>query len=248
MTLLDELFRSYSFEELVELMINKIGLGSLIVLFGAYFAAIVYFSALPSKGRFSTDFPKTNALEFFQQTFYVFFFLIFLMPFVSGLVSFFLVLLLYGFVFGAMLVNVRVLGRDLSFDEYVELKQGNHMLIMRKYYGGIALIWLVLLVELLAFLSCDPTIPLFGWIIVLYSLLAASLQAALGQGFLYNARHCIHAKIVTADGLVEGFIVAKGSDHYLVKTKENYVMLSSAYVKSIYPSPPPEYPRDSSDC
>ena len=241
MTLLDELFRFYSFKELVELIINEIGLGSLIILFSAYFAAIVYFSSLPSKGQFSTDFSKSYALSFFQQAFYILSFLIFLMPFISGWGSFILMFLLYVPIFCAMLVNVRVLGRDFSFDDYMELKRDGFKLIVRKarkYYAGIALIWLVVLVELLVFLSCDPSIPLFGWVVVIYSLVAASLQAAFGQGILYNAQHCIYAKIVTAEGIVEGFIVAKDSNHYLVKTKENYIVLSREYVKSIFPSPP----------
>ena len=251
MTLLDELFRFYSFKELVDLVINEIGLGSLIILFSAYFAAIVYFSSLPSKGRFSTDFSKTYALSFFQQAFYILSFPIFLMPFVSGLYSFILVFLLYIFILSAMLVNVRVLGRDFSFEDYLELKQISFKLIAGKawkYYVGIALIWLVVLVELLIFLSCDPSIPLFGWIVILYSLVAASLQAAFGQGILYNAFHCMYAKIVTVDGIVKGFIIAKDSDHYLVKTKENDIILSREYVKSIYPLIPSAHPCEPAHC
>jgi hypothetical protein len=242
LSLLDELFRSYGFKELVDVIINKIGFGSLIILFGAYFAAIVYFSALPSKGRFSTDFSQSSAVEFFSQAFYVFSFLILLMPFISGWYSFLLVLLLYGPIVGAMLVNVRILSRDITFNEYVQFRQSGVKSVtsMTGRYMGIFLIWLVALSELLAFLHFDPTIPLFGWVVILYSLAAAFLQVALGQGFLYNARSCAYAKITTADGLVEGFIVAKGSDHYLVKTRENDVLLSSEYVKSVSPSPLPK--------
>jgi hypothetical protein len=239
LTLLDELFRSYSFKELVELIINKIGFGSLIVLFAAYFAAIVYFSALPSKGRFSPDFPRSNAVSFFQQAFYVFSFITFLMPFISGWGSFFLVLFLYFIIVVPMIVNIYVLRRDFTFEEYVKFKNGGFM-SMKWKFSGIALSWVVMLVELLAFSYYDPTISLVGWAIILYSLAAAFLQAALGQSILINASSCVYAKIITVDGLVEGFIVAKGSDHYLVKTRENDVLLSNEYVKSISPSPLPK--------
>ena len=235
LTLLDELFRSYSFKELVDLVINKLGFSALIVLFGAHFAAIVYFSALPSKGRFSTDFPRSNVVGFFQQAFYVFSFIIFLTPFISGWGSFFLVLLLYGIIIVPMLVNTHVLGRDFTFDEYLKFRSGGFMSMIWKY-SGIALSWVVMLAELLAFSYCDPTIPLVGWAVILYSLAAAFLQAALGQSILGNACSCVYAKITTVDGIVEGFIVAKGSDHYLVKTRENGVLLSNEYVKSISPS------------
>ncbi len=41
LTFLDSLFASYSFKELVEMVISKIGYSSLIVLFSAYIAAIL---------------------------------------------------------------------------------------------------------------------------------------------------------------------------------------------------------------
>jgi hypothetical protein len=239
LTLLDDLFRPYGFKELIELIINKIGFGSLIVLFGAYFAAIVYFSALPSKGRFSTDFSRTNAVSFFQQAFYVFSFIIFLMPAISGWNSFFLVLFLYGFIVAPMLINVYVFRRDFTFDEYLKFKKGGFMSMKWKYIG-IALSWVVMLVELLAFSYYDPTMPLVGWALILYSLAAAILQCALGQSVLLNVSLCVYAKIMTGDGLVEGFIVAKGSDHYIVKTKEKDVLLSNEYVKSISSSDLPK--------
>lgn len=235
LTLLDELFRSYGFKELVDLIINRIGFSVLIVLFGACFAAIVYFSALPSKGRFSTDFPRSNAVGFFQQAFYIFSFLILLTPFISGWGPFFLILFFYGIIVVPMFVNMYVFRRDFTFDEYVKFRSGGFM-SMKWKFGGIALSWVVMLVELLAFSYYDPTIPLVGWAVILYSLVAALLQAALGQSILYDASSCVYAKIMTVDGLVEGFIVAKGSDHYLVKTRENDVLLSNEYVKSISPS------------
>ena len=239
MTLLDELFRSYSFKELVELIINKIGFASLIVLFAAFFAAIVYFSALPSKSRFSSDFPRSNAVGFFQQAFYVFSFVIFLMPFTSGWLSFLLVIFLYAIIAGPMFVNIRIFGRDFTFEQYMKFKKGGFV-SMTSESIGIALTWTVLLSELLAFSYFDPTIPLVGWAIVFYSLAAAVLQAALVQSILFNIRSCVYARIVTVDGFAEGFIVAKGSDHYVVKTKENDLLLANNYVKSISPSEIPK--------
>jgi hypothetical protein len=239
MTLFDELFRSYGFKELVDLVTNKLGFSALIVLFGAYFAAIVYFSALPSKGRFSTDSQRGNAATFFQQAFYVFSFTIFLMPFISGWGSFLQVLLLYSIIFVPMLVTMRALRRDFTFDEYVKLKRGD-LASMKRMLGGIALSWGAMLVELLALSYYDPAIPLVGWAVILYSLAVSFLQAAFGLGLVNNVSLCAYAKITTADGVIEGFIVAKGSDNYLVKTRENGILLSSGYVKSISPSDLPK--------
>lgn len=234
LNLLDVLFRSYGFRELVELTINNIGFASLIVLFGAYFAAVVYFSALPSKSRFSTDFLRSNAVGIFQQAFYVFSFIIFLMPFISGWGSFFLVIILYLIIVVPMFINIRIFRRDFTFEEFVKFKEGGFVSMASKSIG-IALSWFVLLVELLAFSYYDPSIPLVGWALILYCLAVAVLQAALAQSILYNITSCVYARIVTADGFVEGFIVAKGSDHYIVKTKENDLLLANDYVKSISP-------------
>jgi len=242
LTFLDTLFSPYSFNELVDLIINKLGLSSLIVLLGAYFAAIVYFCALPAKSRFSTDTPRSNAVGYFQQAFYIFSFLSVLMPFISGWFSFFLVLLFYGIIFIPMWVNIRLLARDFTFDEYTKFHREGFISMKWKLskLSGIALTWISILGEFLAFSYFDPTIPLLGWAIITYSIAAALLQAALAQSYFVHVNTCVYARIVTADGSVEGFIVAKGSDHYIVKTKDNDVLLSSDYVKSISPSPIPE--------
>jgi hypothetical protein len=228
----------------------------LVVLFGAYFAAIVYACTLPAKSRFSTEFSKINVIGFFQQAFYIFGFLTLLMPFISGWGSFFLVLFLYVIIFVPTVVNLRLLGRDFTFEEYVKFHNSikfeeyvkshniielyNRLMPMIWKLSGIALLWLVLLGELIAFLYWDPTIPLIGWAIILYSLAVALLQTALAQSYFSNVHSCPYAKIITVDGPLEGFIIAKGSDHYIVKTKENDILLSNEYVKSISPSPLPK--------
>lgn len=241
MTVLDALFTPYSFEELVDLILNKLGFGSLIVLLGAYFAAIVFFSSLPAKSSFSTDTAKSKAVSSIQQIFYVLSFIIFLMPLISGWGPFILVLFLYGVVAIPMLVNLLVVAKDFTFDEYVKLRRGREGLKSTIWkFRGIALIWLSILGELLVFSHLDPTIPLLGWVLITYSIALAALQATLAQSYLVHVTSCLYARITTVEGSVEGFIVAKGSDHYIVKTKESDVLLSSDYVKSISQSPLPE--------
>ncbi len=221
------------------MIIDRLGFGSLIVLLGAYFAAIVYFSALPAKSRFSTDTTRSNAIGSIQQIFYIFSFLLFLMPFISGWFSFFLVLLFYGVVAVPMWINARLVGKDFTFDEYVKFKRGGFKSMVWEF-SGIALTWITILGELLAFSYFDPTIPLFGWAMITYSIALGVLQASLGQSYLSHIYTCLHVRIVTADEPVEGFIVAKGSDHYIVKTKERDMLLSSDYIKSISMLPLPE--------
>jgi hypothetical protein len=235
------LFRSISFKELVDSAISKLGFSVLVILFSAYIAAIIYFSALPFKSRFSTEFARSNALGFFQQAFYYSSILTVPMLF-TGLSSFLLVLFLYIIIFLPMLVNAHLIGREFKFEEYVKFRSGG-LISMIWEHSGIAFIWLVLLGELTFFLRCDPTIPLLGWAIIIYSIAFASFQTALGQSYLSNISSCLYAKIITIDGSVEGFIVAKGSDHYVVMTKEKVVFLSNSYVKSFSPLDLPKLDR-----
>ena len=225
------LFRSYSFKGLVELITNKIGFSSLIVLFGAYLGVIVYFCAIPSKGRFSTDFARTNAGGFFQQAFYALSLVTLLMPFISGWSSFFIVIVFYGILAAPLFLNVHIFRREFTFADYLRFKGGPKSMLSE--YRGIALSWVAILAELFAFFYFDPTIPLVGWAIILYTLAAAFLLSAFTQSVLFNASSCAYGKITTTDGIVEGFIVAKGEDNYVVKTKDSELLLSSDYVKSI---------------
>jgi hypothetical protein len=239
LTVLDALFAAYSFEELVHLIFVKLGFGSLIVLLGAYFAAIVFFSSLPAKSSFSTDTARSKAVSSVQQIFYIFSLTILLMPFISGWFSFFLVLFLYVVVAVPMLINVLLVAKDFTFDEYVKFRRGGFKAIWQKF-GGIALVWFSVLSELLAFSHFDPTIPLLGWVLIAYTIALAILQATLAQSYLVHVNSCLYARITTVEDPIEGFIVAKGSDHYTVKTKESDVLLSSDYVRSISRLPLPE--------
>ena len=161
------------------------------------------------------------------------------MPFISGWSSFFLVLGLYGLIIIPLIFNVRIFVRDFTFSDYVRFKNTNPALFnnpMRREYSGIGSIWVALLAELFAFFYFNPTIPIVGWAIILYTLAAAFLLCAFTQSILFNARSCPYVKIITADGIVEGFLVAKGEDNYAVMTKEGDILLSSEYVKSISPA------------
>jgi hypothetical protein len=246
LTLLDALFRSISFKELVELVISKLGLSVLVVLFSAYFAAIVFFSALPSKSIFSTEYSQSKAIGFFQQAFRVFSLITILMIFISGWYSFILLWIFYLIIFVPTTVNVIVFRRELTFDEYVKFKSVRFILgfiplpCITKYDYANALSWIGMLGELLALFYLDPTIPLVGWAVILYSLVLASFQTSLIIGVLSNARSCPYAKIMTVDGIVKGFIIAKAQDHYIVQTRKNQILLSNEHVKSMSPSPLPK--------
>jgi hypothetical protein len=237
----NSLFSPYNFREVVELTVDKIGVSSLVILVVAFIGIIVYFCTIPSKGRFSSSFSQTNAIGFFQQAFYVLSSVSILIPFFSGWIPFFVVLALYGAIVGPLFLNVLTFRKDLKFEDYLNLRKGP--VLMWQKYVGIGLTWIAIIGELFFFLYFNPTIPLLGWGIIAYTFATAFLMSALTQSVLYNATTCPYCKITTSDGVTEGFIIAKGEDNYLLKTKENSDFLfSSDFVRTISPLPIPKEP------
>jgi hypothetical protein len=135
-----------------------------------------------------------------------------------------------------MIVNANIFRADFTFEDYVRFHKGGLASIyLGQEFRGIALSWFLTMTELVAFSYVDPTIPLIGWAVILCSLAATFLQSVMALGFLINTRDCVYAKIVTVDGVLQGFVVSKGEDHYLVKTRESDLLLSSEYIKSMAP-------------
>ena len=100
-----------------------------------------------------------------------------------------------------------------------------------KLYVVIIFTWIAILAELFIFFYFNITIPLIGWAILIYTW--RLVLTALTQSTLFNARSCVYGKITTIDSEIEGFIVAKGEDNYIIQTKEKGVLLSNNYVKFI---------------
>jgi hypothetical protein len=241
----------------VDISANSVGFASVIVLITAYFAAIVYFSVLPYKSRFSSESYQSKAIGFFQQAFYIFSFILFLVPFVSGWNYFLAVLLLYLFIVAPMFINTSLFGHEFNFDQIIDFKKkqesnlsnirnatSKFLLLglfpnLRKYIG-VALTWIAILGELLFLSYFNPALPFVGWIIILWSFVAATFQAALVQSYLANLSSLKYAKITTLDGTIEGFILSKDSDHYVVKTKQNSILIQNEYVKTVIDEKIPE--------
>lgn len=161
------------------------------------------------------------------------------MPIISGWSPTLLVLALYGAIAVPLLINLLIFRQDFTFKEYRAFK--NSPLSMWLKYLGNGLTWLAIVAELFVFFYFNLTIPLVGWAIIVYTFAVAFLSSALTQSALFNASTCPYCKITTADGITEGFIIAKGEDNYLVKTNENIdILLSSNYVKTISPIPVPK--------
>jgi hypothetical protein len=239
LTLFNELFTPYSFKGLIDLVIGKIGYASLIVLFGAYLGLIVYYCTIPSKGRYSTDYARTNAMNFLMQIFYAPLVITLMLPFISGWWSFFTVWFFYGII-GVPLFFIFISFRqDFVYKDYYKLRL--NVLSMWSKYVIVGFSLVAVLVEIFVFSFLNPTIPTVGWVVILYVLATGFVMSAFAQSVLYNARTCVYGKITTTDGAtIEGFIVAKGEDNYLVSSKDGELLVSCNCVKTISPT---ELPR-----
>ncbi len=235
MTLFNELFTTYSFKGLIDLIITKIGYASLIVLFGAYLGLIVYYCTIPSKGRFSTDYARTNAMNFLMQIFYVPLVVTLVLPFISEWWSFFTILLFYVIIGVPLLFIFIFFRRDFVYNDYYKLRR--NVLSMKSEYAAVDSTLVAVLVEIFIFSILNPTIPMVGWVLILYVLATGFLMSAFTQSVLFNARTCVYGKITTTDGAtIEGFIVAKAEDNYVVSSTEGELLVSCNYVKTISPT------------
>jgi hypothetical protein len=245
LTYLNTLFGPYSFKELIGLLINQVGFNTLFVILAAYIAAVVYFCTIPSKGRFSNNYAQSHATGFLQQVSLILSVLFLLIIAISGWASFFTVLIFFAVLTIPLFICVKVFSKDLTYEDYKRFRNPTSFATDPRWfvtkYGSISLVWLATVIELLAFFFYNPIIPLVGWAVITYALALSFLLAALIQSTITNASTCVFAKIITADGAdVEGFIVSKGEDNYLVKTKECDFLLTTDYVHIISQAEPPK--------
>jgi hypothetical protein len=96
---------------------------------------------------------------------------------------------------------------------------------------GLAMIWIVLVLEWTALVEFNPTMPLVVWLLLAYTYLLALLMAAYSHGVIFQATKTPFVKIFTRDKEeLEAFIVGRGSDHYVLTTSSGDMVIQSDYV------------------
>jgi hypothetical protein len=111
----------------------------------------------------------------------------------------------------------------------------------RRFVGATAVV-LVILTEAFYAIKFDPTLPLFGWVFLLYIVLFAVLQAAFTYGLSFQLINAKEVTIVPIAGeKIEGYMVSRGEDHILVRTANNERLLipMSSILKIIVPERKP---------
>ncbi|MEJ5292712.1 MAG: hypothetical protein WHS82_03860 [Candidatus Methanosuratincola sp.] len=241
MALFEILFQSYTFSGIISLIINSIGIPTCIVLLFAYFAAITYLVTLPGRSSLSSDAAKGRVIGFIQQAFYIFSFTMILIPFVSGLLDFFVVLFFYSLFSIPQFLTAWQLGRVTSYEQYIEYKTKWTRGIASfttdyRRSAGIASIWVALAIGMLYFLAADPSMSFLGWIIIIYTIAMSLLSAALGQSIIHHIIRIPFVKIITIKGKeIVGFIESKDTDHLCIISKQEILYLPMSQIEVILP-------------
>jgi hypothetical protein len=240
---LDLVTKSYSFSSLISTAVSTLGISEMLLIVGAVFALLAFFTAIPSSGGFTSQGVRVAGLFFLQQTIIWPFILILLVDFNS-----FLSALPYVIVISlGMYWNQKNIKHDLTYEEYEASKSGSwgrtYELSTKRFLSANVLLIAIVLVSFYL-MKFNPTMSLIGWFLTLYYLFFGLLQVALSYGYLFQAVGAKKVKISTTgkDEVIEGWLVAKGEDHFLVRTKDESLLLPVSSVAKIVLLEKPQEP------
>lgn len=219
------LFQQISFSVLAGAVLKQIGFSGAIIGLGSFFTLAAFFTAVPSSGGFAGQGTRVAGLFFVQQTFFwPFVFILLLSP--GSAVSLLPFIAPVGIV---MYVGSQFIKDDLEYHEFADSKSGQvqrtFSMSSRRFAGVNALV-LVIMTETFYIVKFDPTLSLFGWLFLLYVVFFAVLQIAFTYGLLFQLINAKNVVITTtANGRIEGYLVSRGEDHILIRTKDNERLL-----------------------
>lgn len=237
-TVLRELTTTYSFSDLVAKAISTFGEATLFAFLTGFIALAAFFTSIPSSGGFASSSPRVAGLFLIEAmlTWAVgIFILVGLLVLPSVLAS--TALLYVPLVIAALFANPANTS-DPTFGELEETTQGAvvsvlEVLLMRRMRWPTALL-IVILGEVVYFANNNPSYPLIAWFLLIYALFGAFLILAQSYGTAYLTMTAKLAQVTETDGTkIEGYVISKGSDHYLVQTKERLFLLQSSFVREI---------------
>ena len=253
MTVLDYFFEKHTFSNIIDILIQQVGLSILNIIGGGLLALASYLILLPSKGAFASSEKEVATGYFINRLFYVLSGLPILLLLFKDFTSFLIMSFLQLTLFLTTMWNAKTIVSMLNFDfimKYQELKKRPLNLDMveafreRKFPAGtrkllpLAALWTVVLLQLFYFAYIDLSLPLIAWIVIFFSLIMGVLQIALSEGVLLNLRNIRYVKVTTEDGHeISGFLTGHGADHYIIMKKDQELFVQSSYIRTMVPFP-----------
>lgn len=224
---------SYSFDALLNLTISTVGISQLSLILGATFTLLAFFTAIPSSGGFGSVGARVAGLYLFQNTFFYAFALLLLVSPVSFLGALpYVILPLLGMTWSSEHTK-----HDLTYAEYEQSKSGrigptSEFTASRFLSTNVLLITII--VENFYLIKFNPSLALFGWVLIFYSFFFSLLQVAYSYGFVFQAINAKKVQITTTDKeSLEGYLVGKGEDHFIIRTPDQNLLLPVGSVSKV---------------
>ena len=106
-------------------------------------------------------------------------------------------------------------------------------LSVHRFIGAPALT-LITIAELYYMIKFNPSLPLFGWLLVFYLLFFVVLQIAYTHGLLFQAINAKNVSVIMNNGdSIEGYLTSKGEDHILMRTEDQSVLIPMSSIQKI---------------
>ena len=244
MPLFDQLFECYTFENLIKIAINLIGISNLMILFLSYIAVLIYISKVPSMSSLSDEMGKIRVFSLIQQSFYIFsFILIFKLIFKfdwNYLFSLIHFTIIYIAILFPLVLIIKNISKLSTYESYLALRKMGSIITLKRFWT-LALFWFLLLSLFLYFMICDPSLPLICWILTFYSLASALIIMALVHSFILHITQSKYVVIRTDKGKqYEGFLICKDDDLYNIKTDTGEQLILKRQIEEITIKDPPK--------
>jgi hypothetical protein len=134
-------------------------------------------------------------------------------------------------------VNVKRLPKLQSYESMVSIKTAEFLKSFLRSPRetpliGIAMLWIVLTLEWTVLFEFNPIMPLVAWLLLIYTYLMSLLQAAHSHGVIFQVTNSPFVKVFTRDQKeYDGFVVGRGSDHYVLTTSSADMVIQSDFVE-----------------
>ena len=233
------LLAPYTLSGLLTAAIAIFGIQTILIATVAFLGLAGYFSAVPFMGVLGNTSPRVVVFAFIQELVYLVSSLLLLLLALSSLTSFVLLLALYLPVVIAGGVNVKRLPKLQSYESMVSIRTAEFLNSLLRSpletpLMGIAMVWIVLTLEWTVLFEFNPIMPLVAWLLLIYTYLMTLLQAAHSHGVIFQVTHSPFVKVFTRDQKeYDGFVVGRGSDHYVLTTSSGNVVIQSDYVERL---------------
>lgn len=233
---LEILFIKYSFGHFIGELLRQIGITGILLIATGLLGTYAYFVAKPMRGQFSSMEQKSGIFSFIQQLVYIFT-IIPILLFIWIEPNYFGTFLLTYLPLVSVSLFTVLFFPKINYKSLIKFKQKGFLkAIPTKEMASVSFLWISIMAVTYLLAVYNPIQPLIGWIMLSYTLIYMSFQAAFVHGLLLQFQQALYADItIVDDKSLKGFIIGKGEDHLIVLNENEEIIIMSSQVKDIRP-------------